>query len=112
MKRDRGSSPRPALRRPLLLAGVAVAALLAFDWSRAPADQLSARCELAAIGRYQIWISPWLQKGGVRCRFTPSCSHYAQAVVARDGFVGGNFRAFWRVLRCGPWTRAGTPDPP
>ena len=68
--------------------------------------------ELAAIRSYQTWISPWLQKGGVRCRFTPSCSHYAAVVLARDGFVAGNFRALGRLVRCGPWTGAGTADPP
>ena len=99
-------------RRRLLLAGVCVAALLGFDWSRLPARQLSTGAELAAIRSYQTWISPWLQKGGVRCRFTPSCSHYAAAVLARDGFVVGNFRALGRLMRCGPWTGAGTADPP
>lgn len=94
------------------LAGLACVLLLLFDWTRAPASQLSARLELAAIGRYQAWISPWLQKGGVRCRFTPSCSRYAAAVVARDGFVAGNLRALARLARCGPWTSAGTSDPP
>ena len=29
-----------------------------------------------------------------------------------DGFVTGNFRALGRLLRCGPWSRAGTADPP
>jgi putative component of membrane protein insertase Oxa1/YidC/SpoIIIJ protein YidD len=101
-----------AKRRRWWLAGLCLALILAFDWTRPPARQVSAGLELAAIRRYQSWISPWLQKGGVRCRFTPSCSHYAAAVVARDGFVAGNFRALGRLARCGPWTRAGTVDPP
>lgn len=105
-------TPPSKPRRRLLLVGLFVAALLAFDWSRAPAQQVTARVELAAIRRYQVWISPWLQKGGVRCRFTPSCSHYAAAVIGRDGVVGGNLRALGRVVRCGPWTSAGTVDPP
>ena len=111
-----GTSPageRPgAQRRRRWLAGLAVLLLFVCDWSRAPSQQVTARLELAAIGRYQAWISPWLQKGGVRCRFTPSCSHYAAAVVARDGFVAGNIRALGRLVRCGPWTSAGTSDPP
>lgn len=99
-------------RRRWLFAGLLVAGLLAFDWTRAPSRQVTARLELGAIRRYQVWMSPWLQKGGVRCRFTPSCSSYAAAVVARDGFVAGNFRALGRIVRCGPWTGAGTVDPP
>jgi putative membrane protein insertion efficiency factor len=94
------------------LAGLAVALLLALDWSQPPSRQVTSGLELAAIGRYQAWISPWLKRGGVRCRFTPSCSHYAAAVVARDGFLAGNFRALGRLVRCGPWTSAGTVDPP
>ena len=99
-------------RRHFLIAGLCLAALLIFDWSRAPAKQATTGLELAAIRSYQTWISPWLQKGGVRCRFTPSCSHYAAVVLARDGFVAGNFRALGRLVRCGPWTGAGTADPP
>ena len=106
------SRSRSGIRHRLTLAGLFVAALLAFDWSRAPSRQVTARLELGAIRRYQVWISPWLQKGGVRCRFTPTCSHYAAAVIARDGVVAGNLRAAARVLRCGPWTSAGTVDPP
>lgn len=92
--------------------GVGVALLLILDWSRAPSQQATASVELAAIRRYQVWISPWLHRGGVRCRFAPSCSHYAAAVLARNGFVAGNARALWRLMRCGPWTAAGTVDPP
>jgi putative component of membrane protein insertase Oxa1/YidC/SpoIIIJ protein YidD len=33
-------------------------------------------------------------------------------VIRRDGALVGSARAGWRVLRCGPWTPAGTPDPP
>jgi putative membrane protein insertion efficiency factor len=101
-----------ARRRRWLLAGLVVVGLLALDWSRPPAKQLSTRLELGAIRRYQTWLSPWLHRGGVRCRFTPSCSHYAAAVVRRDGFVAGNYRALVRLVRCGPWTAAGTADPP
>jgi len=99
-------------RRRGWIALLAIALLLALDWSRAPSRQVTARMELAAIARYQTWISPWLQRGGVRCRFDPSCSRYAAAVVARDGFVRGNLRALGRLARCGPWTGAGTVDPP
>lgn len=112
------AAPAPAGKRPggnrwrWRIAGVGVLLLLVFDWSRAPARQITAGLELAAIRRYQSVISPWLQRGGVRCRFTPSCSHYAAAVLARDGFVRGNLRALGRLARCGPWTGAGTVDPP
>lgn len=105
---------RRAPRRAILVlcALTPFAVLAGWDWSREPARQWTVRAELETIARYQAWISPLLSRGGARCRFTPSCSHYAAAVVARDGAVRGNLRAAWRILRCAPWTKAGTPDPP
>lgn len=99
-------------RRRVRFGFLFAALLLVLDWSREPPKQLSAALEIGAIRRYQVWISPWLQRGGVRCRFTPSCSRYAVGALAEDGFVAGNLRTAWRLLRCGPWTRAGTVDPP
>lgn len=99
-------------RRRLRLGSLVAALLLVLDWSREPSRQLSTRLELVAIRRYQVWISPWLQHGGVRCRFTLSCSRFATGALVQDGFVAGNLRTVWRLLRCGPWTRAGTVDPP
>ncbi len=86
--------------------------LLAFDLSRPPAREVSARLFLAAIGAYQAHGSRWMAALGVRCRFEPTCSRYAQAAIARDGALRGSLRAGWRILRCGPWTPRGTHDPP
>lgn len=99
-------------RRRWLLVLAAIAVLVAIDLTRAPADQWTARAELAAIARYRASISPWLARGGVRCRFEPSCSHYAEGAIRKDGALIGSLRAGWRILRCGPWTAAGTLDPP
>lgn len=74
--------------------------------------QWSARIELALIAGYRERVSPWLSRGGLRCRFEPSCSRYAEAVIRRDGGLVGALRAFWRVARCGPWTPAGSVDRP
>jgi len=82
------------------------------DLSRAPDRQWSARAEIGMIHAYRAAVSPWLARSGVRCRFTPTCSHYAEAVIRRDGALVGTARALWRVARCGPWTPAGTADPP
>lgn len=82
---------------------------LAVDLSRPPTTQLTARLELAAIDLYQATLSGRL---GARCRFEPTCSHYAEAVIRRDGALVGTARTAWRLLRCGPWTPAGTVDPP
>jgi putative membrane protein insertion efficiency factor len=88
-----------------------LAAALAFDLSRAPERQWSARALLASISAYQATISPMFERAGVRCRFTPTCSHYGADAIRKDGALVGSLRAMWRVARCGPWTKMGTVDP-
>jgi putative membrane protein insertion efficiency factor len=103
--------PRPHRLR-LLASLAAVLLLVALDAGRPPARQLSARVLLAGIHLYQATLSPLMPALGVRCRFSPSCSHYAEAVIRRDGALVGTARAVARIARCGPWTPAGTVDPP
>jgi uncharacterized protein len=106
-----GRERRRRLRRaaaPLLL----VAALLAIDLARPPAEQASARLLLGGIHLYQATLSPRMAALGVQCRFRPTCSHYAEGAIARYGALSGSLRAAWRIVRCGPWTRLGTYDPP
>jgi len=104
------TSPPPRRRaRPLALA---VLLALTLDWTRPPDRQLSAFALLAAIHGYQATLSKLMPSLGVRCRFRPSCSHYAEGAVAGYGAFGGSLLAAWRVLRCGPWTPAGTVDLP
>jgi uncharacterized protein len=67
---------------------------------------------LAAIRFYQQHASDVAATAGYRCRFTPTCSRYAEAVIARDGVMRGGWRAVTRIARCGPWTRPGTRDEP
>lgn len=99
-------------RRRLLYALLAIALLLALDVARAPERQLSARALLGAIDLYQATLSPLMPAIGARCRFTPTCSHYAEAVIRQDGALIGTLRTLHRLSRCGPWTPAGTHDPP
>lgn len=67
---------------------------------------------LESIHVYQRALSPAAARLGVRCRFTPTCSSYAEAVIARDGVMRGGWKTVKRVARCGPWTAVGTLDPP
>ena len=99
-------------RKRLVAAGLLALALAVWDLSRPPARQVSARVLLAGISAYQAHGSRWVSAAGVRCRFEPTCSRYAQAVIARDGALLGSLRAGWRILRCGPWTPRGTRDLP
>jgi putative membrane protein insertion efficiency factor len=56
------------------------------------------------IRLYQWTVSPLL---GPRCRFYPSCSHYALEAVQRFGALRGGFLALRRLLRCHPWQPGG-----
>jgi putative membrane protein insertion efficiency factor len=67
---------------------------------------------LAGIHGYQRTLSPIAARAGLRCRFTPTCSRYATAVIAHDGVLRGGARALKRIARCGPWTPFGTRDEP
>jgi putative membrane protein insertion efficiency factor len=53
---------------------------------------------------YQWFVSPLL---GPRCRFHPSCSHYALQAVQRFGTLHGGWLAVKRLARCHPWHPGG-----
>ena len=99
--------------RKRALAAVALTLLaIALDLRRPPSGQWSTAAAVGGIHIYQATLSPVYQRIGVRCRFTLSCSHYGEAAIRRFGVVQGGWLAAKRVLRCGPWTPAGTVDPP
>ena len=108
----RPESERNRRRRRWGAAAFLVLAVFALDVSRAPAEQWSAKALVLAIDVYQLALSPRMSGMGVRCRFTPTCSHYGEESIKKYGALVGTARAAWRVLRCGPWTAAGTVDPP
>lgn len=100
-------------RRRLLAAIVLCLMLgLVVDLLRAPERQWSAALLLVAIDWYQARVSPQMETAGVRCRFAPSCSRFAETVICRDGTARGLWRTAGRLARCGPWTAAGTQDVP
>jgi putative membrane protein insertion efficiency factor len=70
------------------------------------------RVALAGLHGYQTSLAPLVAHTGIRCRFSPSCSRYAEVVVARDGVLRGGWLALKRIARCGPWTPIGTKDSP
>src|SRR5262249_27964961 len=67
---------------------------------------------LAGIHVYQRALSPVAARVGLRCRFTPTCSRYAEIAIARDGVVRGGWTALKRIARCNPLTPFGTVDEP
>ena len=58
---------------------------------------------------YQVALSPML---GGRCRFTPSCSHYAIEAFERRGALRGTWLTVRRLLRCHPWGGSGLDQVP
>jgi putative membrane protein insertion efficiency factor len=65
-----------------------------------------------SIHAYQRALAGPAARIGLRCRFTPTCSRYAEIAITREGVVRGGWRAMKRIARCGPWTAPGTADPP
>jgi putative membrane protein insertion efficiency factor len=102
-------SSRTALR---IIATAAVLLIaVAIDLRRAPPQQWSTAAAVGAIHAYQATLSPLYGKLGVKCRFTPTCSHYGEEAIRRYGALRGGYLASKRILRCGPWTAMGTNDP-
>ena len=67
-------------------------------------QQLPRRCLKALIRLYQVLLSPLL---GNRCRFHPSCSHYALEAVSRFGVFRGGWLTLCRLGRCHPFHPGG-----
>jgi putative membrane protein insertion efficiency factor len=100
-------------RRGAVASSILIAVLaLGIDLARPPARQITTRMLLTSINLYQATVSKALQRAGGRCRFTPSCSHYGEAVIREHGALEGSWMAVKRIFRCGPWTPMGTYDPP
>ena len=80
---------------------------------RQPPDrQIGVRGARSGIEWYQRTLSARLPTFGVSCRFIPTCSRYAHAVIGEHGLWAGTWLALGRLVRCGPWTPHGTLDPP
>jgi len=65
---------------------------------------LPTRLVVLLITAYQRWVSPAL---GPRCRFAPSCSHYAVDALRAHGLLRGSWLAVRRIGRCHPWNPGG-----
>ena len=61
-------------------------------------------CLKLLIKAYQWMISPLL---GPRCRFYPTCSHYAIEAIDRHGAWRGTRLALKRLVKCHPFHEGG-----
>ena len=87
----------------LLLVGAALGLILAFNGQS---------MAIVGIHLYRQTLSPAAAAIGLRCRFSPTCSRYAETVIRRDRLARGGWKAVRRMVRCGPWTAPGTVDEP
>jgi uncharacterized protein len=62
---------------------------------------------LVLIRAYRFFISPLL---GANCRFSPTCSAYAETSVRRFGALKGLYLSVKRIIKCHPF-HAGGFDP-
>ena len=100
------------MKRRVWAAIAIVLIAIALDLRRPPADQLATRAAVGGIHVYQATLSRFYARLGVQCRFTPTCSHYGEAVIRKFGALRGGWMSAKRILRCGPWTPMGTVDLP
>lgn len=71
---------------------------------RRPGNAWPAVAMLALIRGYQLAIAPAI---GPRCRFAPSCSHYAAEAISTHGLRAGLLLGAKRILKCHPWGASG-----
>jgi putative membrane protein insertion efficiency factor len=62
------------------------------------------RLAVRLIGFYQQVLSPYWPSA---CRYSPSCSHYAQDAIEVHGLFKGALLAAKRLARCTPWGGEG-----
>ena len=65
---------------------------------------LLSKVMLALIAFYRTCISPLTPPA---CRYTPTCSQYAQEAIRKYGPFRGGWLALKRILRCHPWGGSG-----
>ena len=58
----------------------------------------------ALLRAYRAALSPLI---GPACRYSPSCSVYAEEAIERWGVLRGGYLAARRLLRCHPFARGG-----
>jgi putative membrane protein insertion efficiency factor len=69
----------------------------------------SSSLSVRAIRWYQRRISPLFP---ARCKYYPTCSHYAATAIERFGIIRGGALGLLRLLRCQPWVDGGVDDVP
>jgi len=80
------------------------------DSLRPPARQASVRVFAAAVDGYHHYIHP-ITGRWIRCRYQPTCSHYAVEAVQKYGIAKGLLLSYRRIRSCQRTVPQGTRDP-
>ena len=59
------------------------------------------------INIYQKHISSLISKGGIHCKFYPTCSEYTKRAVEKYGVIKGGTKGIIRILKCNPFSKGG-----
>lgn len=59
---------------------------------------------LVPVILYRRLISPWTPAS---CRFSPTCSAYAEQALREVGLLRAGVLILWRLARCQPFSRGG-----
>lgn len=59
---------------------------------------------ISLIKFYRKNISPMTLP---KCKYVPTCSQYAIDAIEKYGAIRGGLMAFWRILRCNPFSKGG-----
>ena len=59
---------------------------------------------IALIKFYRKYLSPMKT---TKCPYCPTCSLYGLEAVEKYGAIKGGALAFWRILRCNPFSKGG-----
>jgi putative membrane protein insertion efficiency factor len=100
------------LRKTKLKMGIGMAAMALVLSPLALAAQTRVTLAVDAIHAYRTVASPMAARLGIRCRFQPTCSRYAEEAIKKYGVLDGSLKAGRRLLRCTPLTPMGTIDLP
>jgi putative membrane protein insertion efficiency factor len=73
---------------------------------------LGTPARIAVVGSIRLYRASLAGLLGGQCRFTPTCSVYAEQAIRARGVTVGLALAVWRVLRCQPFGRAGVDPAP
>jgi uncharacterized protein len=74
---------------------------------RRAAWPIGAPARMALIGLIHVYRFTLSGSLGGQCRFSPTCSHYAEDAIREHGAIRGTLMAAWRIARCGPFTEGG-----